>query len=176
MKKEGEEPLKKSEGKWLSLIEYLVLSYAVAILTIVVLVGVEGLSETLAVSCFSVIFSTNACFVITTYWSMKVVGNMRATNFSLAISILGILMCGGFSIISALKIPFNSYIYWAIAGFTCLICLYLAYQYITLDVEVNKVLNKYNENNMLKNAEKIIEARKKSASVDTVDEEEYKFD
>ena len=149
----------KQNGFWLKLITYFVLSYAVSVLSIVLMLSFpkEADSSNLISNIFNIIFSTNACFVFTTGWSVRKHSHplaARAHGEDLVYSAitLGVLVSGVMLTVSTLKdeVPLISYL--VVAVITAAPCVYLAWIYIEETLKKEKIIEQHEGMEYLKKA------------------------
>lgn len=158
-----------------SLIKYICLSYIVAIITIILIFfsRFNSFDGKDFLNCINIMFSTNACFIITTEWGMKSVIDVKPNDTIKVFSWIGVLICASFNVASLGMMALPDALYWVMLVLTILICIYVAYKYIVNETKVEEIIEKHNTDVQEEKALQLLKSKNKTSF--EYDNEIYRF-
>lgn len=158
-----------------SLIKYVCLSYVVALITIILIYfsRLKSFAETDFWACINIMFSTNACFIITTEWGMKNVLDVKQNDTVKVLSWIGVLICASFNAASLGMLSLPAELYWAMLVISLLICVYVAYKYIVNETKVEEIVEEHNVHIQEEKALELLKAKNETSF--EYENETYKF-
>lgn len=150
----------------IKLVIYFALSYIMALVSIGIIVFISKDSDAADSmrNIYNIIFSTNACFISTTGWSIKKdphpleKKNSRGDLIYLAM-VSGLLISGTFVVISSVTEFFSAEVYGIGVALTLIPCIYLAWIYIKETMEKEEIVAQHDADEYLKKAQEMIKAK-----------------
>lgn len=150
----------------IKLVIYLVLSYIMALVSIGITVLIPKNNDAVSPmrDAYNIIFSTNACFISTTGWSVKKDSHplekkgSRGDLIHLAM-VSGLLISGVFVVVSSVTEFFSGKIYGIGALITLIPCVYLAWIYIKEAMEKEEIVAQHDKNELLKKAAELMKTK-----------------
>ncbi len=120
--------------------QYLLMSYGVAIVTIILLFGIDYDGD--IKSFFNILLSTNACFIMTTSYSIRrhAADNHDGIMISQGI---GVLICGILMAVSTTYEPVILWLYWGGLLISLGLVMYLTYRYTLQQIFTEKVIKSH---------------------------------
>ena len=150
----------------------MIISYLVAIITIVLIYVFDNAN--FLQSAENIFFSTGACYLMSTYLSIRTVDVHEKSDFLTGLLMIGLVICLSINAVTV----FNSLPgMWGVvsAVISSLICLILGYKYVSVDSVMKKVLQHHNENYTIAKADYIKQQRMNPGTTDYFDGNEYHF-
>lgn len=154
----------------LKMIIYIVLSYAMALLSILVIVLMPTETEGTVVerNIFNILFSTNACFISTTGWSIKKDRHLldEDSNHSDLVYlsvIVGLLISAVMVVLSYAANYYSRKAYLGGLGLTLLSCAYLAYVYIREIIQKDQIVRQHDEAQIIERAQEMIKVKEETS-------------
>lgn len=170
------EKVKENGGKFFSklgkAVFNMIISYLVAIITIVLIYVFDN--ENFLQSAENIFFSTGACYLMSTYLSIRTVDIHEKSEFLTGLLMIGLVICLS---INAVTVTNSLPSMWGLvsAVISSLICLVLGYKYVCVDSVMEKVLQHHNENYTIAKADYIKQQRMTPGTTDYFDGNEYHF-
>ncbi len=148
------------------LITYMILSYlttAISVTLVMVLQPQDSLQNIL-----NVLFSTNACFIVTTSLGIKKdscsIDSFQSTTDTTYVCIM-VGLCISVALTVCLqttdKIPLAMYIIGFIVSFS--ICVYLAWKYAKESLKKDEIVERYHQEEMKRKVQELIDAKDESS-------------
>ena len=149
---------------------YSILSYAMALISIMIIIvaapKTEGTSTIRTV--FNILFSTNACFISTTGWSIKkdhhpLDSDRTRSDLVYLSMVVGLLISVAMVVISSVTSYFSCKFYSAGFALTLLSCIYLAAIYTKETIEKEQIIDQHDQDELIKKAREMIAAKEETS-------------
>lgn len=149
---------------------YLILSYAMALISIMIIIVAAPKTEGTSTirNIFNILFSTNACFISTTGWSIKkdhrpMDGDRNRSDLVYLSMVVGLLISVAMVVLSSVTSYFSCKVYSVGFFLTLLSCFYLAAIYTEETIQKEQIIEQHDKNELMKKAQEMIAAKEETS-------------